>query len=150
MRGSLARRTLSWSLHYGLLFIYVLAALFPLYWLVKVSITPNDILYTHGIDLWPSRISWEHYATVIGNADFLLFFRNSIIVSGVTAIASTLLATASGYAFSRFAFRGKFWIVGPQWTGTAPAECEVSQTVSAPLAWAAAVTRFMSQRSPER
>lgn len=112
MRGSLARRTLSWSLHYLLLLIYVLAALFPLYWLVKVSITPNDILYTHGIDLWPSRISWEHYATVIGNADFLLFFRNSIIVSGITAIASTLLATASGYAFSRFAFRGKFWIVG--------------------------------------
>lgn len=112
MRGSLARRTLSWSLHYGLLLIYVLAALFPLYWLVKVSITPNDILYTHGIDLWPERISWEHYATVMGNADFLLFFRNSIIVSGVTAVASTLLATASGYAFSRFAFRGKFWIVG--------------------------------------
>jgi multiple sugar transport system permease protein len=112
MRGSLRRRTIGWSLHYGLLLVYVVAALFPLYWLVKVSITPNDILFTHGIDLWPSHVSFEHYATVIGNADFLLFFRNSVIVSGVTAIASTLLATASGYAFSRFVFRGKFWIVG--------------------------------------
>jgi multiple sugar transport system permease protein len=112
MRGSLGRRTIGWSLHYAALLVYVGAALFPLYWLVKVSITPNDILFTHGIDLWPSRISWEHYATVIGNADFLLFFRNSIIVSGVTAVASTVLAAASGYAFSRFAFRGKFWIVG--------------------------------------
>ncbi|MGE3871975.1 MAG: carbohydrate ABC transporter permease [Parvibaculaceae bacterium] len=112
MRGSPGRRTIGWSLHYGLLLVYVAAALFPLYWLVKVSITPNDILFTHGIDLWPERVSFEHYATVMGNADFLLFFRNSIIVSGVTAIASTLLAMASGYAFSRFAFRGKFWIVG--------------------------------------
>jgi len=112
MRGSLRSRTIKWTLHYAVLLIYVVAALFPLYWLVKVSITPNDILYKQGTDLLPSRFSLEHYATVVGKSDFLLFFRNSIIVSGVTAIASTLLATASGYAFSRFVFRGKFWIVG--------------------------------------
>lgn len=112
MRGSLRSRTIKWTLHYAVLLIYVAAALFPLYWLVKVSITPNDILYKQGTDLLPSRFSLEHYATVVGKSDFLLFFRNSIIVSGVTAIASTLLATASGYAFSRFVFRGKFWIVG--------------------------------------
>lgn len=112
MRGSFQIRTTKWALHYGVLLIYVLVALFPLYWLVKVSITPNDILYKQGTDLLPSKVSFEHYATVIGKSDFLLFFRNSIIVSGVTAIASTVLATASGYAFSRFAFKGKFWIVG--------------------------------------
>ncbi|MDH6235039.1 multiple sugar transport system permease protein [Mesorhizobium soli] len=112
MRGTLRSRTIKWTLHYAVLLIYVVAALFPLYWLVKVSITPNDILYKQGTDLLPSRFSLEHYATVVGKSDFLLFFRNSIIVSGVTAIASTLLATASGYAFSRFVFRGKFWIVG--------------------------------------
>ncbi len=112
MRGSLRSRTIKWTLHYAVLLIYVVAALFPLYWLVKVSITPNDILYKQGTDLLPSRFSLEHYVTVVGKSDFLLFFRNSLIVSGVTAIASTLLATASGYAFSRFVFRGKFWIVG--------------------------------------
>lgn len=112
MRGSPRSRTIKWAAHYAAILAYVAAALFPLYWLVKVSITPNDIIYTEGIDLWPSRVSLEHYATVIGKSDFLLFFRNSIIVSGVTALASTLLAAASGYAFSRFVFRGKFWIVG--------------------------------------
>ena len=112
MRGSLRGRTVKWSLHYAGLFIYVAAALFPLYWLLKISLTPDDIIYKEGIALVPSRLSLEHYATVIGKSDFLQFFSNSIIVSGVTAIASTLFAAASGYAFSRFAFRGKFWIVG--------------------------------------
>ncbi len=102
MRGTSLSRTVKWTLHYAVLLIYVAVALFPLYWLVKVSITPNDILYKQGTDLLPSRFSLEHYATVVGKSDFLLFFRNSIIVSGVTSIASTLLATASGYAFSRF------------------------------------------------
>lgn len=112
MRGPLQSRTIKWTLHYAAILVYVVAALFPLYWLVKVSITPDDILYQEGTALLPSKISFEHYATVIGKSDFLLFFRNSIIVSGITAIASTLIALASGYAFSRFAFRGKFWIVG--------------------------------------
>ena len=112
MRGSPRLRTIKWILHYAALLLFVAAALFPLYWLVKISLTPNDSLYTHSIDLWPATTSLEHYATVIGNPDFLLFFRNSIIVSSATALASTLLAAAAGYAFSRFAFRGKFWIVG--------------------------------------
>ncbi|MGN6142680.1 MAG: carbohydrate ABC transporter permease [Mesorhizobium sp.] len=112
MRGTSLSRTVKWTLHYAALLAYVAVALFPLYWLLRVSITPNDILYKQGMALLPSKVTLDHYATVVGKSDFLLFFRNSIIVSGVTAIASTLLATAAGYAFSRFGFRGKFWIVG--------------------------------------
>ncbi len=112
MRGTSLSRTIKWMLHYAALLAYVAAALFPLYWLLKVSITPNDILYKQGTALLPSRVTLDHYATVVGKSDFLLFFRNSIIVSSITAVASTLLAAAAGYAFSRFGFRGKFWIVG--------------------------------------
>ncbi|MBN9242256.1 MAG: carbohydrate ABC transporter permease [Mesorhizobium sp.] len=112
MRGTSLSRTIKWTLHYAALLAYVAVALFPLYWLFKVSITPNDILYKQGMALLPSKVTLDHYATVVGKSDFLLYFRNSIIVSGVTALASTLLATAAGYAFSRFGFRGKFWIVG--------------------------------------
>lgn len=112
MRGTSVSRTIKWTLHYAALLAYVAVALFPLYWLLKVSITPNDILYKQGMALLPSKVTLDHYATIVGKSDFLLFFRNSIIVSGVTAIASTLLAMAAGYAFSRFGFRGKFWIVG--------------------------------------
>ncbi len=112
MRGTPLRRTLGWSAHYGLLGLYVLFALFPLFWLVKVSVTPNDLLYSEGVRLWPSRASLDHYASVITHTDFPLFFRNSVIVSGATAIFSTLLAAAAGYAFSRFVFNGKPFIVG--------------------------------------
>ena len=60
-------------------------ALFPLFWLLKVSVTPNDLLYTEGIRLWPSRTSFEHLRFVLRHSDFPLFFRNSVIVSGSTA-----------------------------------------------------------------
>jgi multiple sugar transport system permease protein len=109
---SSARNTPYWFLHYGLLALYVAFALFPLYWLLKVSVTPNDLLYSEGIRLWPSRTSFAHYAFVLAHSDFPLFFKNSLIVSGTTAVLVTLIAALSGYAMSRFNFRGKMWLVG--------------------------------------
>ena len=112
MRRPRLGRTLYWLFHYGLLACFVAFALFPLFWLLKVSVTPNDLLYSEGVRLWPSRVTLDHYWSVIGHTQFPLFFRNSVIVSTATALISTLVAAGAGYGFSRFAFRGKFWIVG--------------------------------------
>src|ERR1700723_2328668 len=101
------RRTLYWSFHYLLIGLYVLFALFPLFWLVKVAVTPNSLLYSEGIRLWPSHASLEHFQFVLTNSDFPLFFRNSLIVSTATATIVTLLSGACGYGLSRFRFRGK-------------------------------------------
>ena len=105
------RRTLYWSSHYLLIAIYVLFALFPLFWLIKVALTPNDLLYSEGIKLWPSRTSLEHFRFVLAHSEFPLFFRNSLIVSSGTALSVTLVSGAAGYGMSRFNFRGKHLLV---------------------------------------
>src|SRR5580658_11315758 len=105
-------RSTSLLLHYALIGLYLAFALFPLYWMLKVSLTPNELLYGEGVRLWPSRITLDHYASVIEHSQFPQFFRNSLIVSGSTALLVTALATAAGYGFSRFNFRGKYAIVG--------------------------------------
>jgi multiple sugar transport system permease protein len=106
------RRNLAFTLAHRLAILaYVVVALFPLYWLLKVSVTPNDLLYTEGVRMWPSRTSFEHYAFVIAHSEFPRFFWNSTVVSGSTAIIVTLIASTAGYALSRFDFRGKWWIV---------------------------------------
>ncbi|WP_044558953.1 carbohydrate ABC transporter permease [Azospirillum sp. B4] len=92
--------------------LYVAFALFPLFWLVKVSVTPDDLLYGEGVRLWPSRVTLDHYAAVLRHSQFPLFFRNSLIVATATALAASAVASAAGYAFSRFRFRGKVWVVG--------------------------------------
>jgi multiple sugar transport system permease protein len=101
-----------WTLHYALIAAFVAFALFPLLWLLKVSLTPNDLLYSEGVRLWPSRVTFAHYHAVLEHSAFLIFFRNSLVVSGTTAILTTLIAGASGYAFSRFHFRGRSALVG--------------------------------------
>jgi multiple sugar transport system permease protein len=101
-----------WLLHYAMLAVFVLFALFPLFWLLKVSITPDDLLYAEGVRMWPSRTTFEHYVSVVRHTSFPLFFRNSVIVSASTSGLATLIAAAAGYGFSRFRFSGRFLIVG--------------------------------------
>ena len=93
------------------LLAYILFALFPLFWLLKVSVTPNKLLYSEGVRMWPSEMTWEHYAFVLRHSAFPTFFKNSLIVAGSTAVVVTICASLSGYALSRFSFRAKYWIV---------------------------------------
>jgi multiple sugar transport system permease protein len=86
---------------------YVLFALFPLFWLVKISFTPGPLLYTEGIRLWPSTATLANYHFVLLESHFPYFFANSLTVSALTALAVTLLAGTAGYALSRFVFRLK-------------------------------------------
>jgi multiple sugar transport system permease protein len=106
------KRIVATVAHRAAILAYVAFALFPLFWVLKVSVTPNDLLYSEGVRLWPSRTVFDHFDFVIRHSDFPLFFRNSMIVSLSTAFIVTILASLGGYAMSRFSFRGKFWIVG--------------------------------------
>lgn len=97
--------------HRAAILLYIVVALFPLFWLLKVSVTPNDLLYSEGVRMWPSRTTLDHFRFVLTHSAFPIFFRNSLIVAGSTAVVVTVLASLSGYALSRFTFRGKYWIV---------------------------------------
>src|SRR5690606_6327199 len=105
------KRILPTVLHRVAILLYVLVALFPLFWVLKVAVTPNNLLYSEGVRLWPSQATLEHFRFVIAHSAFPTFFRNSLIVAGSTAVIVTIVASLSGYAMSRFSFRAKYAIV---------------------------------------
>jgi multiple sugar transport system permease protein len=92
---------------YAAILFYLTFALFPLYWLLKIAVTPDQLVFTEGTTLWPSTATLDNFTKVIWQTDFLRFFRNSLIVSLASAAITTVIAAASGYAFSRFRFRGQ-------------------------------------------
>ncbi len=96
---------------YAALLGYLTFALFPLYWLLKIAITPDQLIFTEGTQLWPSSLTLDNFRTVLFQTDFLAYFGNSLYVSLGTAAATTLIAAGAGYAFSRFDFGGKRIII---------------------------------------
>lgn len=95
---------------YGAVFVYVAFALLPIYWTLKISVTPENLLYSEGIRLWPSAMTLANYRTVLAASDFPRYFLNSLVVSIATALIVTAVASLAGYALSRFRFLGKAWV----------------------------------------
>jgi multiple sugar transport system permease protein len=96
---------------YAAILFYLTFALFPLYWLLKISITPDQLIFTEGTALWPTDATLENFGKVIWQTDFLRFFWNSLIVSLASAAITTVIAAGAGYAFSRFRFRGQKLVI---------------------------------------
>ncbi|MBW8908455.1 MAG: carbohydrate ABC transporter permease, partial [Mesorhizobium sp.] len=92
---------------YAAVAAYVVFALFPIFWTLKISVTPERLLYSEGITFWPSQTTFKNFVTVLEASDFPRYFLNSVIVSVSTAALVTVIATLAGYAMSRFTFRGK-------------------------------------------
>ena len=105
------RRLLLVAGHRLLILAFLAFALLPLFWLVKISLTPERLLYSEGVALWPSRMTLENFEFVLLKSSFPTFFRNSIVVSLGTAAIVTVIAAGAGYAFSRFRFRGRYGVM---------------------------------------
>ncbi|WIY23909.1 carbohydrate ABC transporter permease [Parasedimentitalea psychrophila] len=96
---------------YAAILFYLTFALFPLYWLLKIAVTPDRLIYSDGTRLWPSEFTLSNFTAVLFQTDFLSYFTNSLVVSLGTAGLTTVFAAGAGYAFSRFNFGGKKIII---------------------------------------
>ncbi len=82
-------------------------ALFPLYLVVISSFNESGSLQI--TSFVPREISWANYQKLFNDEriPYLLWMKNSLIISGFVAIASVVIGAASAFAFSRLKFKGK-------------------------------------------
>ena len=86
---------------------YLVFALFPLYWIVKIALTPNKSLYSEALLPFPTSVTFDNFTNVFANTPFPTYFLNSVIVSLSTAFFATILASLTAAAFSRYEFKFK-------------------------------------------
>ena len=82
------------------------ALLFPLYWMLVASFTPEARLF-EAPALVPTTFSLEHYRALFDTRDFLVPVKNSLVVAGLTTLFVIPIAALSAYALARMPFRGK-------------------------------------------
>lgn len=51
--------------------------------------------------LIPSTWAWENYETAIGSKNFLIYFRNSLIVTGLATLIALVVGVPAGYGIAR-------------------------------------------------
>lgn len=97
-------------LSHAFLIVFSLATIYPILQIVTVSLRPADQLYSTSLAIIPNDASFHAYYAILFEKDFLLWMRNSLIVSISVTLLGVFLASTAAYAFSRFRFVG--WRVG--------------------------------------
>ncbi|WP_170006694.1 sugar ABC transporter permease [Bacillus fonticola] len=93
--------------------IYLILALmaiiigYPLLWTVGVSLNEGTSMFSASVI--PDNPSLEHYLWLFTDpsSDYLIWYKNSLIVAVVNSVVSVALTAFVAYAFSRYRFVGR-------------------------------------------
>lgn len=94
-----------------ILLCFLLIVVLPIYWIFITSLKSPVDINTIDIQYWPKSITLENYRKVLSGSNFLVYLKNSLIVSGVTGFLVLLVATTGGYGLARYRFKGKGMIM---------------------------------------
>jgi arabinogalactan oligomer/maltooligosaccharide transport system permease protein len=99
-----------WWVH-ALLIAVCVAVLYPVLWVVKMALTPNDEAGLTASPI-PDSVTLDNFTYVLGRSrdGSWLFGRqllNSIVISVATTAVGIALSCTAAYAFSRFQFPGR-------------------------------------------
>jgi ABC-type glycerol-3-phosphate transport system permease component len=90
--------------------LLVVPGLFPLYWMLVVSLGPETRLF-ESPSLLPGPVVLDHYRALFEQREFWIPIRNSIVVAGVTTILAVVVGAPCAYAIARLRFRRKSLIL---------------------------------------
>lgn len=92
---------------YTLLGLYFAFLLLPVVYMVLVSFTSQEFLFSS--DLLPSLgdLTLYNYETVLSRGDFRTYFKNSMIVATATTLLVLTVGVLAGYSMSRFDYPGR-------------------------------------------
>lgn len=102
-RGELG--PLAKGLSHGILAVASLIALFPIVWLVYLSLGPDKDDYLHPGDI-AGKATFDNYTQVLQHSGFFNWMTSTLIVSLGTTLLGVLFAATTGYAVSRMRFPG--------------------------------------------
>ena len=105
----LAERVLGGPVLWAGLAVLTLFAMLPFVWVFLASFKTRAELYATPIVYLPASLSVANYVEAWTSklTPFSRFFANSLWVSSVTMVATTLVSILAGYALARFRFAGR-------------------------------------------
>lgn len=92
---------------YGILIIALLWTIFPIYWMIKSSLTVNEEMYVARPPLFSNVITFDHYIDLIYNTSFMHNVWNSFVIAAITAIICLAIGILGSYAMTRLKYPGR-------------------------------------------
>jgi multiple sugar transport system permease protein len=107
-RTKRGRRNVTLFVCYGLIALFMISFLFPPYWMAITSFKTNQEI--EGLTGIPFIIqegaTLRHYNDLFTKTDFLIYFKNSVMVTIPVVFLSMAISVLAAYSLSRLGFAG--------------------------------------------
>lgn len=87
--------------------ILVLVFLIPVVYIISSSFKPLNELFSSEPTFFPRTFTFDNYIKATDRGDFIRYILNSFFVATTSTIIAVMINTMSGYALSKFNFKGK-------------------------------------------
>jgi multiple sugar transport system permease protein len=95
------------ALLYGALVAVAVALLLPFFWMLSTSLKSNEAVFAIPPQWIPETFHWANYREVFERMPFLLYFRNTTVITVMTIIGTVLSSSLVGYAFACLRWPGR-------------------------------------------
>jgi ABC-type glycerol-3-phosphate transport system permease component len=85
----------------------VLILMFPIYWMLRVSVAGTDELTSLPVPWWPDSWQLGNYVEPWRQYPFLRWAGNSVVIAVVSVVATVAINLCAGYAFAKLRFPGR-------------------------------------------
>lgn len=89
------------------LIAFVIAAIIPFLNMITVSLIPDSFILPSKPQIIPKIIDFSNYIDVFKRESFFRYFLNSLFITCISTVLIIIVASLSGYGFSRLKFPGK-------------------------------------------
>lgn len=88
----------------GILIVAVF--LFPIYWMVVSSLKSSGEIFSATPSLIPQSLYLDNYFSLFRNSDFIMYIKNSVIISVFSMVGAIILSAPLSYALARKNMKG--------------------------------------------
>ncbi|TVY07571.1 carbohydrate ABC transporter permease [Paenibacillus cremeus] len=110
MKATVLRNVRHKALIYVIVAVGLIWTLFPVYWMVKTSVTPDALMYDAKPKLLPTAVTGKHYSDLFHKTEFMTNIKNSLLVSLLATVISLVISIFGSYSLTRLKFRGRSFV----------------------------------------
>ena len=75
-------------------------ALMPILWMISTSLKDSNSIFSFPLKIIPDPLNWENYSTIWKSMPLVQYFKNSILITGLTIIGTVFSSALVAYGFS--------------------------------------------------
>jgi len=92
---------------YAFLGVLLVVVIFPFYWMTITAFKSETQMRSLVSMFWPDPVVLDNFRHLLGDTDFLAWFKNSVFVAVSSTLVATAIGTLGAYSLARLSFLGR-------------------------------------------